>query len=328
VIDTHVTRAGLFLLVAPGFLAEVLSQNVPLLVYLQPATLVLGSLAYGVPVLLIRELSVARRLNPLGLCLLGLGYGILNEGVLAKTLTQASGAPLYGFAGYGQTGALQVGWTMFMVPWHALHSVLYPILLACWLFPSTASRRWFATGPGRVLLYVLVLILAALYGQYFLTAPPDAVPMFAVYAVATVALAAIALLYCVTGAAPASGEPRRPSRRPALLGGATVVFYLASFWMPGHVPFALFALVTLASIVAAATAMKRAAWRPLPDLLLFGLGDYIAFCVLAAVLAIAGGGDPWQAAAAGVIFVVLFAYLVRAVSMRPLGRGAALRPAT
>ena len=38
--------------------------------------------------------------------------------------------------------------------------------------------------------------------------------------------------------------------------------------------------------------------------------------------------DAWQAAAAGVIFVVLFAYLVRAMTMRPLGRGAVPRPAT
>ena len=63
-------------------------------------------------------------------------------------------------------------------------------------------------------------------------------------------------------------------------------------------------------------------------LLLFGLGDYLAFCILSAALAIAGGRDAWQAAAAGVIFVVLFAYLVRAMTMRPLGRGAVPRPAT
>ena len=93
-MDAQATRAALFLLVAPGSLAEVGSQNVPILAYLSPATFVLGSLAYGVPALVIREVAAARGLNAAGLAILGLAYGILNEGVLARTLTQASAAPL------------------------------------------------------------------------------------------------------------------------------------------------------------------------------------------------------------------------------------------
>ncbi len=77
----------IFLLVAPGFLAEVLSENTPILTALHPVPFVLLILTYGVPVVLIREIAVARRLNVVGIILLGVGYGMLNEGVLAKTLT-------------------------------------------------------------------------------------------------------------------------------------------------------------------------------------------------------------------------------------------------
>ena len=90
-MNAQAKRAALFLLLATGPLAEVLSENVQLLTLVQPLPFLLVTLTYGVPVLLIRELAVARNLNTMGLALLGLAYGILNEGVLAKTLTQPGG---------------------------------------------------------------------------------------------------------------------------------------------------------------------------------------------------------------------------------------------
>ena len=66
-MDRHAVLAALFLLLAPGPLAEVLSQNVRLLTFLQPVPFLLVTLTYGVPVLVIRELSVARDLDEAGL---------------------------------------------------------------------------------------------------------------------------------------------------------------------------------------------------------------------------------------------------------------------
>ena len=100
-MDRRTVLPALFLLLIPGPLAEVLSQNVALLTFVQPVPFLLVTLTYGVPVLVIRELAVARKLNDAGLILLGLAYGILNEGVLAKTLTLSDGPPLQDFAGYG-----------------------------------------------------------------------------------------------------------------------------------------------------------------------------------------------------------------------------------
>jgi len=65
--------AALFLLVVPGFLAEVGSQNTPLLAYLSPVTFLLGTLTYGVPLLVIRELAAARSLNAAGIAIPGPG---------------------------------------------------------------------------------------------------------------------------------------------------------------------------------------------------------------------------------------------------------------
>jgi hypothetical protein len=222
----------------------------------------LVTVSYGVPVLLIRELAVARRLNVAGVVLLGLAYGILNEGVLAKTLTQPDGPPLEAFAGYGRIGELQGGWTVFILFWHALHSVLYPILLCRWMFPAAADRRWFATGRSRWLLYGLILILAGLYALYFLNPLRNDPGTFVLYAATTVALAGIALGVCKSRATRPCAPPATRPLAPALLGGAAILFYVAQFASPTRIPFAVFLAASAATIALAARRDAARAMAP------------------------------------------------------------------
>jgi hypothetical protein len=312
-------RAAWFLLLAPGPLAEVLSGNVPLFTFAHPLPFLLVTLTYGVPVLAIREFAVNRNLNVIGIALLGLAYGILNEGVIAKTLPQPDGAPLHDFAGYGRIGPLQGGWALFILPWHALHSVLYPILIASWLAPR-ADRPWF-TGRARPVYYVLVATVVALCGLYFNDATPADPAMFVAYVAAALALVAVALRYC------RRGEGRyAPIAWPGLcaallLGMASLAFYVAQFAAPGHVPFVAYACACVAVIALAVVRMKRAGWRHVPQLLLFGLGDYLAFALFSAVVAIATGREALEAALAAGLFVIAFTGLARAVVREPLGRG-------
>jgi len=316
----HTRLAALFLLLTPGPLAEVLSQNVQLLTFLQPVPFLLVTLTYGVPVLVIRELSVARKLNDVGLILLGLAYGILNEGVLAKTLTLPAGAPLHDFAGYGQMGLIQGGWSIFIVFWHALHSVFYPIVLTRWMFPAAASRRWFAAGSARWLLYALLILVAALYALYFLNPVRSDPAVFALYAVATAGLVAAALRLCKRRDGSPTTEATQASWMPCLPGGCMIIFYMFQFWAPRHVPFALYLAISLGVIGIVAAALIRGRWRPLPDWLLFGLGDYLTFCIFSALVCVVTDRNPAQAVAAMTIFLAGFIYLGRSVMRRPFGR--------
>jgi hypothetical protein len=68
--------------------------------------------------------------------------------------------------------------------------------------------------------------------------------------------------------------------------------------------------------------MVRAGWQPLPQLLLFGLGDYLTFSVFSSLLCVVSGRNPLEAAVTGAIFVGLFLYAIRAVTREPRGRGA------
>ncbi len=319
-MDRHTRRAALFLLLTPGPLAEVLSQNVQLLTFLQPVPFLLVTLTYGVPVLVIRELSVARKLNDAGLIMLGLAYGILNEGVLAKTLTLPSGAPLHDFAGYGETGPIQGGWSIFILVWHALHSVFYPIVLTRWMFPATANRRWFAAGRMRWLLYVLLTLVAGLYALYFLNPVRSDPSVFALYVVATAGLAAAALAFRNQRDGSPTTELTQSSWIPALLGGCMILFYLSQFWAPRHVPFAVYLAATLGVIGVVTVALIRGRWRPLPDWLLFGLGDYLTFCIFSALLCVVTDRNPVQALTAMTILLVGIMYLIRSVARKPFGR--------
>jgi len=326
-MDRQAGLAALFLLLTPGPLAEVLSQNVQLSTFLQPVPFLLVTLTYGVPVLVIRELSVARELDEVGLVVLGLAYGILNEGVLAKTLTLPDGAPLHDFAGYGRVGPIQGGWSVFIIVWHALHSVLYPILLTRWMFPAAAGRRWFAAGRARWLLYVLLVLLAGLYALYFLNPERNDPAVFVLYAVVTAGLVAAALRLRKRRGVSSGSEGARPSTMPALLGGAMIVFYLFQFWAPRHVPFAVDLAVAACVVGMLVAALMRARWRPVPEWLLFGLGDYTTFCIFSAIVCVVDDRNPVQAVAAMTIFVVVSIYLVRYVLRKPAGRAMFIAPA-
>jgi hypothetical protein len=74
--------------------------------------------------------------------------------------------------------------------------------------------------------------------------------------------------------------------------------------------------------------MRRAEWRPLPHLLLFGLGDELTFALFSSVLCVDSGRNPLQAVAMGAIFLAIFVLLIRAVRREPFGRGVAPGPAS
>jgi len=319
-MDRPTRLAALFLLLTPGPLAEVLSQNVQLLTFLQPVPFLLVTLTYGVPVLVIRELSVARELDNAGIILLGLAYGILNEGVLAKTLTLPAGAPLHDFAGYGQVAQVQGGWSIFIVVWHALHSVFYPILLTRWMFPQASSQRWFVAGRVRWLLYVLLLLVAGLYSLYFLNPVRSAPAVFALYALVTAGLVAAALSLCRRRGDKPTTADTQTSWIPALQGGCMIIFYMFQFWAPGHISFALYLAVSLGVIGVLAAALLHARWRSLPDWLLFGLGDYLTFSIFSALVCVVTDRNPVQAVAAMAGICAWMAYLMRSVVRKPRGR--------
>jgi hypothetical protein len=145
-METHSSatkrKAVLFFVLIIPLLTELLSGNTSAPVFFNPIVFLFFIVAYSFPALLIRELYLKWKLGVVGLFVLGLAYGIFNEGVAARTILQTGAvvatAP---FEHYGVLG-FNIPWMIFIVPWHAFFSVVYPVVLVHAIYPLEAEKSW------------------------------------------------------------------------------------------------------------------------------------------------------------------------------------------
>lgn len=127
--------------IAP-FLTELLSGNLPPSLFFQPHVFLGTIIVYGLAVLIIRELAVKWELGIEGLFVLGIAYGIYNEGVCAKTLLMAKNVPIDAYDGYKLLFGINFAWAILIVVWHSLHSIIYPILIVAYIYPYAHKSSW------------------------------------------------------------------------------------------------------------------------------------------------------------------------------------------
>ena len=135
----HAAPALVLLLLAP-IVGEVLFGAVTL------SQLPFGLLGlvglYGGGALLIREAVRRRQLPSVWLVLLGVAYGIVEEGIVLQSLfdQRYPGLDFLGF--YGHWAGVNWVWAEFIVPYHAVFSIAIPILLTELLFPAVRTEPW------------------------------------------------------------------------------------------------------------------------------------------------------------------------------------------
>ena len=198
-------------LLAP-VLTEITSGNTSVQALRDPRVVIFLLLAYGFPLIVIRELSVRWRLSAAGIVFLGLAYGFLNEGLLAQTLIRAEHVPIDRFDRYIFFAGFNLSWICLIVPWHALLAVLFPITLVHGWFPSCAKAPWLKGGTFRTLSAVLIAAVTLLA---ILRAPH---PQMAICLAAMVVLTWLAYW---AGRGKGSGTVPAAHRRSALLLGST-----------------------------------------------------------------------------------------------------------
>lgn len=136
-------KPALALMLLAPFLAEVISGATSLFGFFSPIIfLSYVVLLYGIPILVIREVAVRRRFGLLALWLVGLVYALYNEGLFAQTLFYPLDSPLEMHTSYGLIGDVRIPLAVFISFWHALISVVLPILLIQYLFPAKAAQPW------------------------------------------------------------------------------------------------------------------------------------------------------------------------------------------
>lgn len=260
---------------------------------------------YGAGAVLIRE--VARRAGrgwPT-ILLLGLGFGLLEEGVLTQSLFNPRYLGL-DLLSYGHIDLLGIGlpWTLFVLTLHVVWSIATPIALVEGIWPG--RQPWLRRGGLVVAAVVFVLGGLAIFGGSWASsqfrATPGQLIVSAVLAVITVGLAL---------RLPRTAGPRQPGRvLPAALLATTSASGFQLLHHYGWSVFPVWLTVTLTAVVLAGTAVTAIRWRL--DVLGLSVGPVLTY----AWVGLASASSHGFAAVVEQLVIVALAGAVTLVAMR------------
>jgi hypothetical protein len=270
------------LMLLSAFLPEVTTGNTPITTFFTPLAFVfLVVIGYGLPVLLIREFAVRMRLGTAGIVLLGFAYGSYNEGLWAKTMIDVHHVPMAIFNDYGVVLGIDVPWALTISLYHALGSVLFPILFTHALFSAERGRPWI---DARLAIVIGVLLLAL--GSFAFLQPgkiPGSPVQLAIFL--SVLIGGVILAPRMKRPADTQRIAAPAGAWPVLLGASlSLPFIILSLLSGAKAPLPLFILVWSAIVVGYAWLIMNRGWQAPPNLLLFGLGLYMQSVLLAMLL--------------------------------------------
>ncbi len=303
-------------LIAPC-LTELFSGNIPAPIFFRPHIFFVLTLIYGIPALLFRDLLVRWRLGLPGLFALGLAYGIYNEGVIAKTILRPQGVPIPQFD-HSLFLGINWSWSAMIVPWHALHAVIFPIAIVSWLLPAARNKLWLSPAS-----FAFATIVAVLLGSLLFFKNPAIVASGGML----VALwGAIALLVGLSKMIPQKSWFAQPEGEP---GWPPVVagFFLYPVMIIGlsvcasrHPPALVVWMLSLLVVCVYYRLAVCRRWLAINPFVLLALGDYLSGSLLNIPISIAHGSMPRSITA--VAFTLIFAGEITAVFKPAAGRPA------
>lgn len=132
----------LVLLVLSPAIGELLSGSSPPLQFFNPVFFLLLVGLYGCGALLVRETVARRRLNAVGLLLLGAAYGVVEEGLTCKSFFNLHWTDTGFLSVYGRGWGVNWVWTFGLTVYHMVVSIAVPVFLTEALFPLRAREPW------------------------------------------------------------------------------------------------------------------------------------------------------------------------------------------
>jgi hypothetical protein len=153
---------------------------------------------YGGGAILVRELVVRRRLGATWLVVLGLAYGLVEEGLVVQSLFDQHYRGLDFLGYYGHWLGVSWVWLEFIVPYHAVFSIAIPIVVTELLFPARRDTPWVSTrglaGVALIFLANAVLLARFQVGLFTSHAPQTSLGANVVTALVVVGLVIAALV--------------------------------------------------------------------------------------------------------------------------------------
>jgi hypothetical protein len=258
-------RAPLFVLMfLSPVIAELLTGSSPPAEFFSPFGLIVIVCLYGSGAILARELLVRWRKGWPSLLALGAAYGVLEEGLMVKSFTNAAHPDLGILATYGRAGGVNWVWAVELTMFHAVFSIALPILIVHLIYPERSKDAWL--GSRGLAFWGAVLLLVTAFGLVFLPSRPPAEPYVAELLL-FVSLVALARVLPTALSAP------RNTRVPRavhfwLLGLTSTLAFFFTFWV-----------IPLTAL-------------PAPAAIAIGL--VLALAVIARWLRMSGGAALWQ----------------------------------
>jgi len=153
---------ALFLL-APVF-GELFSGSSPLNEFINPLAFITLAMLYGSGAVLARELRVRWHQGWLALLLLGMAYGIFEEGLMVRSFFDPGWVDLGSLGVYGRALGVNWLWAYHLTVFHAVISILASVTVAEALYPRQRTEAW-VTGRKTWRLLWLLLLLTLPLGQ-------------------------------------------------------------------------------------------------------------------------------------------------------------------
>jgi len=265
-------------------LSELLSSATPPGAFFVPWVFALFVGFYGTAALLIREIAFRWRVGWLSILLLGAAYGVLNEGMAARSFFDPNWRSLGPLAHYGWWGSVNWIWALLSTEYHAMFSVAAPIVLTEAAFADDRNRKWLGNGALTVVALVFVVVAAIFVVHGNPAQPPGPGEMRCLVGVVVLLLLAARFI----PAAPArSGGLEFSSLLSYFVIGLVGASYLVAsiYWMPalGLPPAALllWSAATPATAVLFFLRVGRRGWWTGPRRCALACGGVAFFALLA-----------------------------------------------
>lgn len=291
-------------------LPELLTGSSLISTFLDPGHLVILFLGYGMAVLLFREIAIRNNFSLGGIFILGFAFGVFNEGMLAKTLIRASELPISQYDHFGYFLGVSFPFTFMISLWHALASVLIPILLVYWLYPESSNRPWlnkkFTTFLSAV--FLILGAMAVLGKDIILGTPLQLAVLLGLMIVSFL----IARRFTQTNTV--NETSTNLTLKPMWLGTSLLfTYFLFLIYFVSKKPsLIIFFIVFFLIVWGYYKILKNQGWLTPKNLMLFGIGNYLQNTILAILL---GFTTPAvvERVATGMVATVLLTLLARKI---------------
>lgn len=130
---------AILLLVLPSVTIELLSGSTPPVLYFNPVSIAFLVAAYGLPFILLREMKVRLQLDWSFIFLLPI-IGIFIEGIFMQSFFNIAHMDLNELSQYGMYFGVQWPWTIYLIIYHGLLSLVAPLFILDILFPSMKNK--------------------------------------------------------------------------------------------------------------------------------------------------------------------------------------------